>query len=190
MRPNEVKNMNTARLQQHLFLTCFPFTTPPLLHHHHLFLIFITAPSLLLWSPREGVPCSGEAPICGVSMHVLLHISAAWWRCDRFGGHGCYAEGWLCLETEEVRVNTAQLHVGEAAGKRSEVGWWESTKLAPGFSVCLCVCGQRGGQGEWVTATTRAYTHTHWWRHTLYFEARTSWACAVGPPRFYLQKIN
>lgn len=46
----------------------------------------------------------------------------------------------------------------------SEVGWWESTKLAPDFALCLCVCGQRGGQNGRESESlqphrpTRAYT--------------------------------
>lgn len=34
-----------------------------------------------------------------------------------FDVHGCYVDGWLCLETEEVWVNMAQLRIGEAAGR-------------------------------------------------------------------------
>lgn len=79
MRPNEVKNMNTPRLQQHLFLTLAPswffYSLPTPLSPSYP----SPAPSLLLWSLCEGVQHSGEAPICGVSTHVLLHIYPVRW---------------------------------------------------------------------------------------------------------------
>lgn len=161
MRPNEVKNMNTPRLQQHLFLTLAPswffYSLPTPLSPSYP----SPAPSLLLWSLRCAAQRRGAYLWCEHAC-IITHLPRAM---DGSGGAtdsaGTVADcAWKQRRPGLIWLSSRQ----RGCWQGSEVGWWESTKLAPDFALCLCLCGQRGGQNGRESESlqphrpTRAYT--------------------------------
>lgn len=133
-------------------------------------LIIHSAPPLFFSDlPAEGVTAAWRR--CRVSMPVL-------WGADRFDRRGCYADGCLCSETRDVRDNTSERPPAAVRGR---------LMMTSRFS-CFCVCGQRRGQGQWVTATT----HTHnedAQMERLYFDA-TLWCCRASLVFIYRKSIK
>lgn len=98
--------------KEQILTFCFHYLPLPHIHHHPLSSSLISLLKVCHTAARHlfAVWACMYFYTC-----TLCDCRERW--CDGFGGHGCYVDGWLCLETEEVQVNIAQLHVGEAAGR-------------------------------------------------------------------------